>query len=124
MYNEKERTMADRVLFIGWNWPVVGREQQAVQLFSKCMQFYGKLRNDRLIESFEPVILFPHGGDLNGFFLIKGDAEKLDKVVRDEAFMEITTEARHCLQGVGVISGYIGEGLNKAMSNYAKLFSG
>ena len=30
-----------------------------------------------MIESFEPVFLEPHGGDLTGFILIQGDAAKL-----------------------------------------------
>ena len=29
-----------------------------------------------MIESFEPVFLEPHGGDLTGFILVRGDAEK------------------------------------------------
>ena len=36
--------MADHVLFIGWNRSVVGREQHAVQLFQKTVEFYGKLQ--------------------------------------------------------------------------------
>ncbi len=55
--------MADRVLFIGWNRAVVGREQQAMQLFQKVVEFYGKLQADGRIESFEPVLLSAHGGD-------------------------------------------------------------
>jgi hypothetical protein len=34
--------MADRVLFIGWNRPVVGREQQAMKLFQKAMGKAGR----------------------------------------------------------------------------------
>jgi hypothetical protein len=69
--------MADRVLFIGWNRPVVGREQQAMELWQKAMEYYGKLQADGRIESFEPVILTAHGGDLNGFVMLRGGAEKL-----------------------------------------------
>jgi len=38
--------MADRVLFLGWNRPVVGREQQATELFQKVVEFYGKLQTE------------------------------------------------------------------------------
>ena len=31
--------MADRVLFIGWNRSIPGREQQAMQLFQKVVEF-------------------------------------------------------------------------------------
>ncbi len=30
--------MVDRLVFIGWNRPVVGREQQAMKLFQKAME--------------------------------------------------------------------------------------
>ena len=51
------------------------------------------------IESFEPVMLAAHGGDLNGFFLLKGEVEKLDEVRRDDTFRNLTIEANYCLDG-------------------------
>jgi len=116
--------MADRVLFIGWNRPVVGREQQAMQLFQKVVEFYGKLQADGRIESFEPVILAAHGGDLNGFFLLKGEAQKLAEIREDDAFGEIVIEAGYCLDGFGVVPGYIGEGLTDVISRWSKLLGG
>ena len=113
--------MADRVLFIGWNRSVPGREQQAMQLFQKVVEFYGKLQAEGRIESFEPVILSAHGGDLNGFFLLKGEAEKLRDVRRDVTFLDLTIEAGYCLEGVGVIPGVIGEGLTDSFSRWSKL---
>ena len=116
--------MADRVLFIGWNRAVVGREQQAMQLFQKVMEFYAKLQADGRIESFEPVILGAHGGDLNGFVMLKGSAEKLAEIREDDTFMNQVTEANFCLEGFGVIIGYIGEGLTDVFSRWSKLFGG
>ena len=116
--------MADRVLFIGWNRPVVGREQQAMELFQKVVEFYGKLQADGRIESFEPVILAAHGGDLNGFFLLKGEAQKLAELREDNTFVQIVIEAGYCIDGFGVIPGYIGEGLTDVMSRWLKLLSG
>ena len=116
--------MADRVLFIGWNRPVVGREQQAMELFQKVVEFYGKLQADGRIESFEPVILAAHGGDLNGFFLLKGEAGKLAELREDDAFVQIVMEAGYCLNGFGVVPGYIGEGLTDVISRWSKLLGG
>ncbi len=116
--------MADSVLFIGWNRSIPGREQQAMQLFQKVVEFYGKLQADGRIESFEPVILSAHGGDLNGFFLLKGEAEKLGDVRRDETFLDLTIEAGYCLEGVGVIDGFIGEGLTNVFSRLSNLLDG
>ena len=49
--------MADRILFIGWNRVVAGREQQAMQLWQKSMEFYGGMQSNGRIDSFEPVLL-------------------------------------------------------------------
>ena len=112
--------MADRVLFIGWNRPVIGREQQAMQLFQKCLQYYGKLQSEGKIESFEPVLLAAHGGDLNGFFLLRGESGKLIGVQQEGAFIDIQTEAEYCVEGFGIIHGYIGTSLTDIMSRWAK----
>jgi hypothetical protein len=115
--------MADHVIFLGWNRSVAGRETQAMQLFQKAIEFYGGLQADGRIESFEPVILAAHGGDLNGFILLKGEAEKLDEVRRDDTFTNLSIEANYCLDGFGIVTGYIGEGLTDAFSRWSKLFS-
>ena len=113
--------MADRVLFMGWNRPVVGREQQAAQLFQKATEFYTKLQADGRIESFETVLLSLHGGDLNGFVMLKGGAEKLAEVRRDDAFLDLLIEAGYCLEGFGLVVGYTGEGLTDVLSRWSKL---
>ena len=64
----KESKMADRLIFIGWNRPVVGREQQAMKLFQKAMEYYSKLQSGGEIERFFGVNIFPLGGGLNWFF--------------------------------------------------------
>ena len=113
--------MADRVIFMGWNRPVVGREQQANQLFQKSMEYWAKMQTDGRIESFEPVLLSAHGGDLNGFILFRGDAKKLAEIREDDDFLNLVTEAGYCLQGFGVISGFINEGLMDIFARWAKL---
>jgi len=115
--------MANAVIFLGWNRPSVGREQQAMQVFQKSLEFYTKLQTEGRIESFEPVILSSHGGDLNGFILLRGDAEKLSEIRRDETFVDIVIEAEYCVDGFGHVDGYIGKGLDDVITRWAKLFS-
>jgi hypothetical protein len=113
--------MADRVMFIGWDRPVVGREKQAMQLFQKSMQYYSKLQADGRIESFETVFLSAHGGDLNGFIMLKGDAKKLAEIRGEDTFVQIVIECGYCLQGFGAIPGYTGAGITNVISQWSKL---
>jgi hypothetical protein len=92
-----------------------------LELFQKAMQFYGKLQTDGLIERFETVILTHHGGDLNGFTLLYGNAGKLAEVLEHKDFVEITVEAGYCLEGFGIIPGFTGEGLMNILSQWSKL---
>ena len=116
--------MADQILFLGWNRSVTGREQQALKVFEKGMEFFGKLQADGRIESFEPALLSAHGGDLNGFIILRGDAGKLAKVRQDDTFINILMEAEYCLEGFGLITGFIGEGLTDLFARYSELISG
>ena len=113
--------MADRVIFTGWTRPVVGREKQAMQLFQKATAYYSKLKTEGKIESFEQVLLMPHGGDLNGFNLIRGDAKKLAEIQDEATAVELRMEAAYCLEGYGVIVGYTGEGLTNLFPQWLKL---
>jgi hypothetical protein len=113
--------MADRVIFMGWTRPVVGREKQAMQLFQKATTYYSKLKTEGKIESFESVLLMPHGGDLNGFTLIRGDAKKLAEFHDEATAIELRMEAAYCLEGYGVIVGYTGEGLTNLFPQWLKL---
>ena len=113
--------MADSVIFTGWDRAVAGREKQAVQLFQKSMAYYSKLKAEGKIESFESVLLTPHGGDLNGFTLIRGDAKKLAEVNNDPATVELRLEANYCLTGFGSVFGYTGESLTRIFAQWEKL---
>ena len=116
--------MASRVIFVGWNRPAVGREQEAMQLWQKVMTYYGKLQAEGRIESFEPVLLNAHGGDLNGFIMLRGDAGKLAEVRREDTFIDLTIEGGYCLENFGVVVGYVGEGVADIFGRWAKLVGG
>jgi hypothetical protein len=69
--------MAGEALFVGWGPVVRGREKQALQVFQETIEYYGKLQQEGKIDSFEPILLSPHGGDLAGFALIRGERAAL-----------------------------------------------
>ena len=67
--------MAGDGLFLGWGPVVRGRELKALDVFQETLTYYGKLQGDGKIDSFEPVLLTPHGGGLAGFILLRGDTD-------------------------------------------------
>lgn len=110
--------MANGVLFIGWGTAIPGREKQAAEVFGQVMQYFERLRRDGEITGFQPVLLEPHGGDLGGFALIQGDQMKLNQLRLNSEFLHNVTRARLVVQNVGVVTGYVGEELNRVMSDF------
>jgi len=107
--------MANAVLFISYGVSKVGRERMAFELFTHTINFWGKLQAEKKIDSFEPVMLQPHGGDLNGFMLIRGEHAKLDAIRQSDEFVEIEARAKLCLDGLRVVMGKTNEALHKGL---------
>jgi hypothetical protein len=103
--------MANAAIFVGWGQTVRGREAKALQVFNEALAYYGKLQQEGKIESFEPVILQPHGGDLTGFILLRGERAALDAVALTPEFQTMTIRAGLIVDGVGVINASIGREL-------------
>src|SRR5438445_8620526 len=64
--------MTDSALFIGWGATAAGRERKAVELFGESLRYLTGLVVQGRVASVEPFFLEPHGGDLEGFFLVRG----------------------------------------------------
>ncbi len=112
--------MADAGLFIGFGDPVRGRESQALEIFNEALGYYARLQEEGEIESFEPVFLEPHGGDLSGFILLRGDAEKLAALRVSEEFTQLTLRAGLCVESIGVVGADLAERLQRQMVFYTE----
>jgi hypothetical protein len=110
--------MAGEAIFIGWGNATRGSESKALQVFGEAVELWGKLQEDGKLESWEPVFLSPHGGDLNGFFLLRGDGAALDEVRRSDAFLRVVTRAGLVVDNFGAVNAYCGEGIQTPMSLY------
>jgi hypothetical protein len=110
--------MANFGVFIGFGFPARGREEAAVTVFQEMMQFLGSQSQGGNIESFEPVFLQPHGGDLGGFVLIKGERTNLDAMVASVEFQRITTRAQVSVENVGVVNCLLGQELERQMATF------
>jgi hypothetical protein len=110
--------MADAGLFIGWGEVVRGREERALDVFNETIELYGQLQSDGRIESFEVALLDPHGGELQGYVMLRGSEDQIDAVRRDENFIRLMTKASLVVDDLGLIPASIGEGLARAISIY------
>ncbi len=112
--------MADSGLFVGFGFPVRGRERQAINVFNETFEYYSRLQQDGEIESFEPVLLEPHGGELGGFFLLRGDKDKLARIRTSEEFERMTARGELIVEHLGVVSAFLGERLMSQMSVFSQ----
>lgn len=110
--------MANYGIFIGFGDAVRGRERQSLDLFDEAMQYYTRLQQDGRIESWDAALLEPHGGDLGGFFLLRGDKEKLAQLRVDTEFERLTARALMIVNSVGVVGAHIGEGLAETVTMF------
>lgn len=112
--------MADSALFIGFGYPVRGRERQALSVFTETVEYYSRLQQQGDIESFEPVLLEAHGGELGGFFLIRGDRDKLAHLRASDEFEQRTLRAQLIAEHLGVVGAAIGERLMSQLAVFAE----
>lgn len=104
----------------GWNRAVVGREGVAAELFGTTVSYFERLQKNGKLESFETVFLSAHGGDMNGFFLLRGTNDNLNWLAQEEEFVDIQLRAQHCLENVGLIRAYRGTTINEMMTRWTK----
>ena len=112
--------MADSGIFIGFGTPTRGRERQSIELFNEAFEYYSRLQKEGEIESFEPVLLEPHGGELGGFFLLRGDRDKLTRVRGSEEFERLNARAQLLVENLGIVSGYLGERLMSEVTLFSQ----
>jgi hypothetical protein len=112
--------MADSALFVGFGVPVRGREQKAIAVFNEAVEYYTRLQQNGDIESFEPVLLEPHGGELGGFFLLRGDRDKLAHLRSSDEFERLTLRAQLITEHLGVVGGVVGERLMSQVATFAQ----
>ena len=113
--------MASNAIFTGWNRAIPGRERIAGEHFQEFSQYLGGLQQKGTIQSFEAVLLNAHGGDLNGFFLIRGESAKLDAFMAAEEWVTHMIRAELHQEGLGVLRGTTGDQVMEQMKLWMSL---
>ncbi len=112
--------MASGGLFIGWGEIVTGREQQAVQVFNEFIEHFTGLQQQGEIDSIEPIGLEPHGGDLYGFFLVRGDQDKLSQLRYADEFVHLAQRAGAVVHHFGVVTAFPPEVFGRQVQSFGE----
>jgi hypothetical protein len=110
--------MADSALFIGWGTPVRGREAKAASVFGEAVALWEKLQADGVIESWAAYFLEPHGGDLDGFFLLHGDRDKLARARVSDEMDNVIQRAVMIVERMGVVGAATGARIESEMGRF------
>ena len=87
-----------------------------LQVFQESMEYSRKLQQDGRIESFDVLLLAPHGGDLNGFVILHGDRQALTEIRFSHEFETLLVRAASIIDNLGVGPAYSGEALAQQMT--------
>jgi hypothetical protein len=108
--------MGSNVLLFGWDRSYPGREKLSGQHFEDFVKYLNGLQQSGAIQSHDVVFLDPHGGDLNGFFLIRADSAKLDALMSSAEWIAHITRATMHLRNPGVLRGVTGARVAERMA--------
>jgi len=113
--------MADYALFIGWGPVVHGREELSLRVFQETVEYWGHAQERGQIDGFEPFLLEPHGGELEGFMLIYGERARLDHLRESEEFERLMTRAGAVVEHLGVVTAYAQQALGRLMGQFQEM---
>lgn len=108
--------MTDTALFIGWGGVHPGREHHARKLFDDTLELLAELKKAGEIESFEPVLLGPHGGELDGYILVRGEPAKLAAIQMREDMERLRIDGTACFTKLSVIPATTGDGVKRMLT--------
>lgn len=100
--------MSSNCVLLGWNRAVPGREMLSAQHFQEFSEYLGAQQRSGAIASFDVVFMDPHGGDMNGFFLIRGEPQKLQALLAGDDWLKHQIRGVQNMLGFGIIRGATG----------------
>jgi hypothetical protein len=113
--------VAEAALYIGWGAPTRGREKRALDVYNEALQYWGRLQQEGKVESFDVVILNPTGGDVGGFFLLRGTAPQIDAVRRLDEYQELIQRVQMIADGLRIADAIVDEGLAPQLASFEKV---
>jgi hypothetical protein len=110
----------NNAIFVGWNRAVSGRESHSLEHFAEWSNYLTGLKKNGKIDSFDSVVLDPHGGDLNGFTVIRGDGDKLDAVRGTDEWKNHIVRGQRNLDNLGIVPAVVGDQVEERIKLFQK----
>lgn len=101
--------MSHNAVFVGFDRPVSGREGEAHEALLSFYSHLKRLEKEGEIDGYEPVLLEYHGGDLNGFVIIRGHRDQIHTFRHTREWHAAWHDLLHHFIGVGIVEAYVGE---------------
>ena len=111
--------MANTGMLLAWDRVVPGRDVQAVELWEEINLYLTRLHAEGRIASHDLVMLGAHGGNFNGFILIRGEKATLAEVRDTREFQTMVVRANKSLLGFAVLRAHLGGDAVRLMQMYA-----
>lgn len=112
--------MAKGALFVGWGSIIPGREKAASSALQAAMLYCTGLKDAGRIDDFEAILLEPHGGDLEGFVLVRGEEEELARLRGEQSFLRTIIGVQLVHNRVGVVTAYTGQAMGTLLGLWAE----
>jgi hypothetical protein len=112
--------MADFGLFIGFGYPARGREQQATKVFGEAVELWTTWQQGGEIESWEAFFLEAHGGDLGGFFLVRGERDAITRLRASDELLRLSLRAQLIVDSFGIVAFETGGRIQEQMGMFTE----
>lgn len=94
-------------LLVGWGPIIPGREATAAQVLDEAMHYLTTVKEQGRLDTIDAVLLEPHGGDMHGFVLLRGDANALVRLRCEAAFVRTIVAVQLVHEKVKVTGAYM-----------------
>jgi hypothetical protein len=108
--------MASNVIFFGWHRSLPGRESLSGAHFQEFIKYLGERQAAGAIQSFEPVLLEPNGGRVEGFFLIRGEPARLAELADSPEWMQHVVRAMLHMDDTVIVRGVTGSAVGERLA--------
>jgi hypothetical protein len=113
--NRGEPPMGKNVIVFGWKRSVPGREALSGKHFQEFVQYLQNQVEQDMVESFEPFLLEPNGSAVQGFFLIRGEGEKLAALTATADWAQHQVRSMLHLEEMAIWRGVAGDSVQERM---------